>query len=256
MITIPQENMLHVIQHYLSEKKPASITRFGDGEAMVLNGFNDMHALKLVMKRQFGYVPPIDEIEAIRNNLIQAYTDADIIGVPVNKRLDDKKSYWYRAFNILTENVGIEVLQGKDLTSIDFHSHFLDEGYWHKLLDGRDTLCYISCRDLDEAFKRRYGIKNVWSYIIAPEMKFDLTYSGKKHYPDQFNEIRRWVTKIPVEGNLCLVGAGVAGKIYNSWFKERGGISVDAGSCFDDWAGKVTRGPNRGAESFDDTHKL
>ena len=33
-------------------------------------------------------------------------------------------------------------------------------------------------------------------------------------------------------------------------FKEKGGISIDIGSVFDFWVGKVTRGPNRGKNSY------
>lgn len=257
MIDIKIEDMLGVVLDHLRKKKPLSVCRFGDGEAMVLNGFKDMTALKYVMKRQFGEVPSIYHIEQIRNNLIEAYRGADIIGVPTHNRfMDDHKSFWYRASGILDEAVGIDVLQTKLFTSIDFHSHWLDNNSFEKLLTGLDTICYISCRNLDEQLKARFGIKNVWSFQIAPEMKFTSGYEGEKHFPDQFNKIHRWVTKVPVEGNLCLVGAGVAGKIYNNWFRDLGGISVDVGSVFDSFAGKATRGKNRGLDADDNQFKL
>lgn len=256
MINIQVENMAKQITSRLKNKQPVSITRYGDGEAIVLNGFNDMDKIKYVMKRQFGFIPPVEHIESIRQNLIEAYKGSDIIGIPVNRRLHDTESFWYKAFDILNHAVGIEVLHSKTLTSIDFHSYMLDNKQFGKLLTGLNTLCYISCRDLDDAFKKRYKIKNVYSFIIAPEAKFTNGYKGKVHYPDQFNEIRRWVTKIPVAGNLCLIGAGFTGKIYNNWFRDQGGIAVDLGCVFDYWAGKVTRGPNKGADAVDNTYKL
>lgn len=257
MIDFSMEQMFPEIQSRIKDKTPTSIVRYGDGEAVILNGFNDVNSLKSVLKRQLGEVPPINDIESIRHNLITAYKKADIIGIPVSNRfMDNKETYWYKAFGILNDAVGIDVLQQKQFTSIDFHSHFLDNGYWHKLLNGIDTLCYISCRDLDEAFKIRYNITNVYSFIIAPEMKFTTGYDGEKHYPDQFKKIFRWATKVPVEGSVCLVGAGFVGKIYNQWFKEHGGISIDAGCAFDSWAGKVTRGAGRGSDVYDDQYKL
>lgn len=257
MIDIPIDQMLATVQKRLRGKTPTSIIRYGDGESMILNGFKDINQLKYVLKRQFGEVPSIDHIEQIRNNLIEAYTGADIIGIPTTNRfMGDKKSFWYRASGILDEAIGIDILQTKLFTSIDFHSHWLDNNSFDKLLKGLDTICYISCRNLDEQLKARFGIKNVWFFQIAPEMKFTSGYEGEKHFPDQFNKIRRWHLKVPVEGNLCLVGAGVAGKIYNNWFRDRGGISVDVGSVFDAFAGKATRGKDRGMDAEDDQFKL
>lgn len=257
MIDIRIEDMLDVILERLQKKIPSSIVRYGDGEAMILNGFRDVNQLKYVLKRQFGEVPSIDHIEQIRNNLIEAYKGADIIGVPTSNRfMDDHKSFWYRASGILDETVGIDVLQTKLFTSIDFHSYWLDNNCFEKLLTGLDTICYISCRNLDDQLKTRFGIKNVWSFQIAPEMKFTSGYEGEKHFPDQFNKIHRWVTKVPVEGNICLVGAGVVGKIYCNWFRDRGGIAVDIGSVFDSWAGKATRGKDRGLDAEDNQFKI
>lgn len=256
MITIPIDKMAAFITGHLHDQSPISITRYGDGEAIVLNGFNDMDSIKMVTKRQFGFIPPVQHIEAIISNLAEAYRNTDVIGIPTRLRQHDKKNYWYRAFDILSQAVGIDILQEKEFTDIDFHSYMLDNGLFSNLLNGQDTLCYISCRKLDDEFKSRYQIKNIYSFIIAPEAKFTSGYKGKNHYPEQFNEIRKWMEKIPVHGNLCLTGAGFTGKIYNNWFRDHGGIAVDIGYVFDAFAGKVTRGPKRGIDSFDNTYKL
>jgi hypothetical protein len=255
MIKYSTEGLFDNIKQRIVGGVPTSIVRYGDGEAIVLNGFKDMTALKMVMKRQFGYIPKLEEIEQIRSNLIQAYTEADIIGIPVQNRfMENKDSYWYKAFGILNDAIGIDILQQKELTSIDFHSEFLEKGYWDSLLFNGGTICYVSSRDLNSAFEKR-GVQP-WNFQIAPEMKFSTGYTGPKHFPEQFNQVGRWITRVPVEGNICLVGAGVAGKLYCSWFKERGGIAIDCGSCFDAWAGLCTRGPGRGAGAIDETYKL
>src|SRR5688572_8294699 len=102
MINIAIEDMLANVQRRVENKIPSSIIRYGDGEAMILNGFDDINQLKYVLKRQFGEVPSIDHIEQIRKNLIEAYKGADIIGIPVSNRfMGDHKSFWYRAFGIL-----------------------------------------------------------------------------------------------------------------------------------------------------------
>lgn len=253
---IPIDKMHSVITDFATRREPVSIVRYGDGEAIVLNGFNDMDAIKMVMKRQFGRIPSIEDIEQIIDNLKTSYTGADIIGIPGLVRFRDKRNYWSRAFDILSNAISHDVLKSKQLTDIDFHSHMLDNRQFDPLLQDREVLCYVSCRNLDEAFRRRYNIRKVYSYIIAPEAKFTPGYRGKQHFPDQFKEIKKWMTKIPVQGNLCLVGAGFTGKIYNNWFRDLGGVAVDLGCVFDFWYGKVTRGEKRGAESYDNKYKL
>lgn len=256
-VTLTMDGVFERIINCLNAKQPLSIVRYGDGEAMVLNALNDTQSLNFILKKLLGYIPSFGDVVSIRANLIQAYREADIIGVPVkNRHMTDPNSYWYKSNGILVDAVGSEYLVKKEITNIDVHSHFLDKGYYDQLLTGIDTLCYISCRQLDESFKRRYEIKNVYSFIIAPEMYYTSGYDGLPHFPDQYNQIKEWIKTIPVKGNLCLVGAGVVGKIYNNWFRDHGGISMDIGSIMDSWAGKRTRGQGRGMDIIDETNKL
>lgn len=246
-------DLYNIIKLALAKKIPTSVCRMGDGEAIVLNGFNDSPKLEWVLKRQLGYMLEESQVAIIQKNLITAYKDANYIGVPENKR-EGLNEYWYKCLEILESNIG--TLENKNLCSVDFHNHWLTDGFFDELLTGRDTLIYISCRDLDEGFRTKYGIKNIHSFRIAPEMKFTPGYKGLAHYPTQYEQVKEWIEAVPIEGNLCLVGAGVVGKIYNTWFKERGGISLDIGNVFDAFAGLVTRGKDRGVGVIDNTYKL
>lgn len=228
---------------------PMSVIRCGDGEAMLLAG--DDSKVEWLMKRQLGYVPSPEHIEQIRLNLITSYKEADIIGLPFGKR-PGLSDYWYKCYEILSGHIDMTL---KKTTSIDFHTDWLVSGYYDKLLTDLDSLCYISCRSLDERFKQRYGIKNVYSFIIAPEAKFTSGYDGEVHYPNQFKMLMQFVKTVPA-GTLCLVGAGVIGKIYNVWLKEAGCLSIDIGCVFDHWAGKLTRGVDRGLDKEDKTYEL
>lgn len=251
---LSSEEVLKKIQ----EGNPLSLVRYGDGESIVLNGWKDVESLKAVFKRQFGYTPQIDQAEEIRENLISAYQNADILGVPLGKKIKDVDSYWFKSVDILHEEAGINLFKTKkELTSIDIHSDFLDKGYYDLILNNVETLNYISCRDLDERFKEKFNIKTVNSFFIPPEVKFTTNKTGEKHYPERFNKVERWMDKaINCEGVICLVGAGIAGKIYCNWFRDRGGIAIDIGSVFDSWYGRDTRGPSRGHNSIDNTYKL
>ena len=252
------EELLFILKSNLENKKPISIIRYGDGEAITLNGFKDVESYKMILKRQLGFYPTIEEGEEIRKNLIEAYKECDILGLSLtDKEKGNPKDYWAQSKKILKENVDKNILDKKDLVSIDCHSHFLDKNYYKDLMTNLKVVNYISCRNLDEEIKKTFNVKQVNSYIISPEAKFTSGYNGPKHYPEQFIHIKKWMERaVPCEGNLCLVGAGFVGKIYNNWFRDLGGISMDIGSVFDSFAGKATRGVGRGLDKEDLTYKL
>ena len=88
-------DLYNIIKLRLAKSVPTSVIRCGDGEAILLNGFNDKEKLEWLFKRQLGYIPAVPEIFQIRNNLIEAYRSADIIGMPESKRTG-LNEYWYR----------------------------------------------------------------------------------------------------------------------------------------------------------------
>jgi hypothetical protein len=113
---------------------------------------------------------------------------------------------------------------------------------------------------LDEGFKRKWNIGTVNKFTIAPEAKWTSGYQGDIHYPTQFNKIPRWMDVVSKDWpkSILLVGAGVIGKIYCNWWRDRGGIAMDVGGVMDIWYGKVTRGPEKVLDTDDPntTYKL
>ncbi len=233
---------------------PVSIIRAGDGEQIVLNSNQGINEYRLcvenVMKRQMGYEPTMSQVDAIRQNLIAAYTSADIIGIPMHKNLAEMNKHW----RAVAESVSFAKTDKR--CSIDVGYDMLYNGMLSDWLNGKHTVNYISCRDIDIQLKRRFGVKVVNSFIIAPEAKFTSGYTGMVHYPDQFNKIEWFMNACECTGNPCLVGAGVIGKIYTNWFRDRGGVAIDLGAVFDLWAGKSTRGAKRGLDAEDKTYIL
>lgn len=224
--------------------KPISIIRCGDGEKIVLNSNKEPGICNdAVLKRQMGYSPSFDDMRAIRANLIDAYANCDVIGIPNHPQKTNK--HWEEVVKVLIETVPVRT---DTVCDIDVHYHFLNAGYFDTLINGREKLNYISCRDLDMKFMFKWHLKTVNKFTISPEAKFTSGYVGPVHYPDQFNKVQRWMDVVKAENQLLLVGAGVIGKIYCNWWRDRGGIAFDIGSIFDEWAGKVTRGPQRGLD--------
>lgn len=234
------EEVLNLIKKSLINAEPLSLVRYGDGEAMVLDGKDNPDAIGRVMKRQFNGLS-YEDTWKVRAILIEALANADILGIPFGKKLDQPESYWFRAQSILQNNVPV---LDKELCHIDIHYH-LQELYW-QLFELAPRISYISCRNITQRLQE-VSKKEVQGYLIAPEALFT-TYEGPKHYPDQYVKIESWMDKQDLKGALCLVGGGVLGKVYCNWYRDRGGIAIDIGSMFDQWAGYVTRGPERGRD--------
>ena len=106
---------------------------------------------------------------------------------------------------------------------------------YRPLLEGRDFVGIVSSRDVVRKLRRSFGTGEVRWYKVRsqPDYPNDVP---TPHYPDGFNEIGETL-EVPYPGALFLVGAGICGKIYCHWIKERGGVAVDVGSMFDSWAG-------------------
>lgn len=247
------ENFIKLIKDHLLSKKALSVIRYGDGETMMLD--DDVSDRAFILKKVLGYIPSNSDIQAMNNNLIAAYKDCDIIGIPTERHLR-RLDNWGKSLTVFKKVIGEEILLAKLKTSIDIFYELLSTNLYEELFTKLDTLNYISCRNLDEAFKSKFNIKQVRSFIIAPEPTYTSGYVGDKHFPEQFNRIGRWMENICIEGSLCLVGAGIPGKIYNNWFRDLGGISLDVGAVFDLWAGFKTRGAGRGLDVVDETFKL
>lgn len=189
---------------------------------------------------------------------MEAFKDSDVIGVSPycleNKEALPEHLYWKITLDILQQHISPNSTK---LCHMNVHLRFLRDKYYDRLLRGQKKLYYVSCRNLDEPLKRVFGISEVHSFIVAPQMNNDPSYVGIRHFPEQFVQVKSWIENLDCTGSLCLVGAGYVGKIYNIWFKRRGGVALDVGSIFDQWAGRRTRGKNcNKAYCYDDTYKL
>lgn len=234
-----KDEVLQLLKDKLTQKEPYSLVRYGDGEAMVLDGDINPYAIGRVVKRQFTSLSYEDAFK-VRDILIKALSECDMLGIPFGKKLDQPDSYWFKAQSILQKHVPT---MDKELCSIDIAYHLEDR--FKELFTLAPRIFCITCRDTKRIAE--VSGKDVDTFAIAPEMMFT-TYEGPAHYPDQYVKIESWMDKRKIKGALCLVGGGVLGKIYCNWFRDRGGVAFDIGSMFDQWAGFVTRGPNRGKD--------
>lgn len=220
--------------------QPVSLIRCGDGEKIVLDGFDSYQNYNAILKRQLGFSPPIEHAEQIRDNLKRAIAQCDILGVPMHKNLDSMSKHWREVEATIDKYVPDATTKR---CSLDVHYDILEKDEYHSMLNRR-PIAYIGCRDLVAGFMHKFKTQRVDWYEIAPEVKFT-SYEGAPHYPDQYQRVERWMDKVGAQDRILLVGAGVIGKIYCNWWRDRGGRAMDVGSVMDEWAGRVTRGPDR-----------
>lgn len=258
-VNTPCEVVFKIIENNIKLRTPFLATRYGDGEAILLENNNENY-VNHIFKRQIGKNLDSNSIKNIRENLIETLNNSDLIGLPTNSHLKRKDVYWSKSIGILNENCSIDI---KQFGSIDFHYEFLknwenSSSYYDLLLNNIPELYIISCRNIVDGFLRRFNIGKVELMATPPEIMFENeTYLGTPHYPGRFFEIKDSIESLgKLNGKLLLYGAGFIGIIYGLFWKNNGGVAVDIGSVFDKFAGKDTRGKGCGPTSIDLKYKL
>jgi len=245
MNLIKHKQVTDILCKVVNNKMPYSLTRLGDGEFTVLKYPNRANKKQCVNRidRWFTANKFTDtQINTIRNNILVAYKNSDILGVP-NKQERQRYPKW-KNFSNICGSLGI--LHKRQILFYFYHIKNLN---YKKILQNRNIIYCITCRNINERLKQSFNIKTVKTFLIAPE-KFAFRKSlragynkwkGKPHYPDLYEGIITWLTNNDLKGKIVLVGAGGLAKIYCNHVKRMGGIGIDVGAMFDSWAGIYTR---------------
>ena len=217
-------------------RHPMSVIRLGDGEGAIM-GYPTMttrmdvdRSLKIWLRHT-----DVDDRDVVRLSeaLKEAVREADIVGAPRRKQIQDG----FRLWRTVHEELSAFQLPGPDtaLTHTALHRLLQHALLYRPLLRDADFLGVITCRRVEEPLRELFGIGEVRWYGVRGELE-DTGEIETPHFPDGFEELRETL-EVPYRGAVFLVGAGVFGKIYCQWIKERGGIAIDIGSVFDAWAG-------------------
>ena len=171
---------------------------------------------------------PNAEVFSLRDHLRQAIEHADVLGIPRHAQV--RRDPRWAAVGVALAKLDVEAV----LTQTALHRLMSHALLFRPLLRDQPFVGLISCRDVRSEVRRLFGVRQTRWYGVRGE--------GDKpgvidtpHWPDGFNEIRQTL-EVPFPGALFIVGAGVFGKIYCHWIKQRGGIAIDIGSIFDSWA--------------------
>jgi len=236
---------------WTKERRPFSMVRLGDGEFAVLK--YPMITDTAMVKRKIGRWFDVSTLgkkhfRSIRNEIRRACNAADFLGVP---SINEQKRYpkWKRFQKFCKKN---EVF-GPHQQYFHFYAinKLWTQGYLMQMLHRQDLVYCIAGRDVSRALERVCTIGKVVTHLVAPEKfvwrgglgigKANAGYQGKPHYPQQHEELLRWLATADYKGHIFLVGAGGLGKEYCNCIKQHGGMALDVGALFDGWAGLASR---------------
>jgi hypothetical protein len=242
----PATNIKSVVEDIVrcqTTRNPLSVIRLGDGEGAVL-GYGRYFSLDDINTnlRIWFHDQPVTEavVLELQSDLLRAIKSADIIGIP-NIRRQRRERFCYAISVCLPSIFEKSELEVPKYADAALHQ-FLQFGlFFNFFLRGQDYCGVISSRNLELPIKEAFNVKKVELFEIPGcSMAPNGMNAKASHYPERFNELRR-ALKVPFHGAPFLIGAGLFGKTYCKWIKERGGIALDVGSLLDGWAGLSTR---------------
>jgi hypothetical protein len=250
-INIDEHEIHKIVLDNLKTKKPLSIIRIGDGELCALEyDYNKTLTDKFYISHT-GRVYPKNQIIEISNNIRTAIQESDIIGITpsylISQRPDSPWSITNnKIYEILYPNHGLKRYCDMNLHFKLTHNNLLDD-----ILKSVNELYILTSRDVKDKLLKKYpNIKKIYFYKIPGEFKFEEEKTFEDFYPTIYNRIYSDFSKNDYSGKLLLFGGGFIGKNLGVKFSKSGGVSIDLGSVFDLFYGKLTRGEGKGSYSY------
>ena len=231
--------VFYFLKKRIKEKTPTSLIRLGDGEGAILGypKFVERKRINNFFKTWYGRTDFSEEDALLHNmRLKQAIMSADIVGLPRVKQLNKSPNWAVVEKSVIEYNL---ISPRHVITDAAIHRYLTFSLQYRGLLKNLPFLGIISCRDLSADLADVFNIKEVVHYPIQGESNFPGS-EKQPHFPERFNELQEQIS-VPMRGGVFLVGAGVLGKVYCQWIKERGGIALDIGSICDAWANVPSR---------------
>lgn len=253
MNVISRKHTVRLVHHWVRERTPAAVVRFGEGEARLLTAFpDDAKSIDIAvrkLRRQTGLTFSPKEMFKVKSLLMNALDEADIVGVRVSASFSEEHREWGERIAALYADRLAEGRRSAHVGHCLLNSDLRDA--LPQLLQAQPQVSVVSCRDLGPSLEGEYGLRDVGVYQVPSQYvvrDVDGPYEAALHdvpiWPDFYRRLRTEIT-VRDRGEIFLIGAGLFGKDLCVQIRELGGIALDMGSTLDGLAGKVTRGRNR-----------
>jgi hypothetical protein len=251
-INTDTEEVFNLVMKKLKSKEPLSIIRIGDGEIAVLLTDPNHKGCAHFYNTHLGRVPNIQEMKEISQNLKTAINDCDILGIPTEKIERGSNPYWSISremlSNILNEK---DKTNNKKFCSMNVHYDLVTLKKLDSILKEINEVYLVTSRDVESRIQKKYpNIKKFNSYKIPGEYKYEDSKKIEEYYPTIYKKIESDFKNKNMSGKLLLIGGGFVGKNLAVTFSKSGGVSIDIGSIFDQFVGKITRGVGKGPNKY------
>lgn len=226
-----------MIGEAIAHRRPFSLMRFNDGEGCFLGtGEAEPPKRAMIQRTWFGENPiPPSQLDAIAARTVDAFRDADILGVATHA--EPGTLYHYGLTSAFHHGI---IRRETTLANAMIHNMLWRNGALKALLADQPFVGLVTGRNVREHVAREYGVGRVSQILVPAEAGHTFADLAMPHFPDRFHEVERLIDP-PHCGAVYLVGAGILGKIYCHIIKSRGGIALDLGSVFDLMAKMRTR---------------
>ena len=249
---LSDEQTVELVRSWIRERRPGALIRFGEGEGRLLVADpEDSESLRVAsnkLKRQAGLLLQGKEVLEIKELVMRAFDEADVVGIRGSDWFSKEHRMWVERIEAIYEQ---RLAAGRSPAPV---SHCLISNRLYEalpsLLESGQRISVISSREVEPMLRETYGVEaRVYQIPSQYIMRnIDGAYEAKLHgvpiWPDFYQRLRDEIA-VREQGEIFLVGAGVFAKELCVEIRERGGIALDIGSCLDKLAGKVTRGRNR-----------
>jgi hypothetical protein len=235
MAYVQTDEVYRQIKQAIADKEPYSLVRLGDGEAKLIGypQYISRRDLNTSLEYWYGpHKPDIGSVMQLRQELMAACRNADMLGLPSRKQQAKNPFYKLMMFLVMKEG-----LSKADTTHCGVHRWLHSEGLLADILNGLPSVTVITCRDVCHKLQDEYNVTAA-RWIWVPE-EANAGQPKEPHYPQRHSKVIRQIDAEP--GDVYLIGAGPNGKVYADAVKRDGGIGLDLGSWFDLLAGIPSR---------------
>jgi hypothetical protein len=252
---LSRRQVVRLVRRHVAERSPLSVVRFGEGEARLLaadtaNPGSVKAAIKK-LRRQTGLTFSADEMFKVREQVIWALDEADVVGLRTSASFAEEH---IELGERIAEIYDARVARRKKPAHVT-HSLVNNDlrNALPELLGEQERLTVVSCRDIGPVLEADYELAEVTVHQVPSQYvvrDVDGPYEAALHdvpiWPDFYRRLEEEIA-VRQRGEVFLVGAGLFGKGLCIRIRDLGGIALDMGSTLDGIARKVTRGDGRPA---------
>lgn len=229
----------------LKAGKPWLLTRLGDGEMLAMRsvGISDKAARENIpWNKHLGMIPDAAEKTQWINLTKASVTASDVLGLH-----DQGVTTKFKESGDTLRGLLNGCIKGQECPA-NIHLHLQQENGYARILEAASGVWLFSGHPLAKPFRQTLWKDRNPKLVKWFVLPLQCRYFGQKTSWEAWKKgILPEIGKLPdMKGCVVFFGGGVPGKAVLAAVKDRGGVILDIGSVFDQWAGFITRGRGKG----------